>query len=70
MRQVLAYTKLMVKKTVQKAVPATRKLPAKKASAAKKTKSQKVDYYPNRVPFLVAVMAAVTLVALAFIVSL
>jgi hypothetical protein len=53
-------------KTAQKTASTKKAKPVAKTSAAKKPQSQKVDYYPNRVPLLVATLAAVTLLALAF----
>jgi len=54
--------KSVAKKTVPKKSPAQKK--------ATKTTSQKVDYYPNRVPFYTAVAAVMILLLLAVIVSL
>lgn len=42
------------------------KKPAKKPT----TKAKKVDYYPNRVPFMVAVLAVTIILSLAIITSL
>ena len=70
----MVYTAAMAttkKKTTQVTKKTSAKAPAKKVSAANKpAKSTKVDYYPNRVPFYVAVFAVVILFLLAVITAL
>ena len=53
------------KKSTKK--PVVKRTSVKSTKSASTRKSQKVDYYPNRVPFLVAVLAVVTLLVFALL---
>lgn len=58
---------LMVKKTTKKAATPVK---AKAKRTTKRSTSKKVDYYPNRMAFAVAALAAVTLLLFGMIAML
>lgn len=64
------YTMLMAttkKATVKKTAASTTKKPTAKKTTSSTARKQTVDYYPNRMGFAVASLAAVTLVLLGLI---